>query len=231
MTQQDVFLNGIILTFILITVIFAIRYYKLLSIITKEYKEAKNVVSTIIFTFKRNQDKQNQTIDRLANDVETAQSGVDRLNNNLLGIEERIKNLLIQTQTTPELYKKIIEEASLIKKEVSRVAQNQDNLQKQLNELDEKLRNIGKNENVPTTIDENQPLTKSTETEKVVIQFLIEGPKTAPEVEQKIGKTREHTARLMKKLWQEGYIERDTNKIPYVYRVTEKLKNLEVKTN
>ena len=40
---------------------------------------------------------------------------------------------------------------------------------------------------------------------------------------EKIGKTREHTSRLMKKLWQEGYIERDTNSIPFIYRPTKEL--------
>jgi len=45
----------------------------------------------------------------------------------------------------------------------------------------------------------------------------------APKVEKKIRKTREHTARLMKKLWQEEYIERDTNRKPFTYRPTKKL--------
>ena len=49
---------------------------------------------------------------------------------------------------------------------------------------------------------------------------------TAPKVEKKIGKTREHTARLMKKLWQEGYIERDTHRMPFRYRPTKRLKKL-----
>ncbi len=31
-----------------------------------------------------------------------------------------------------------------------------------------------------------------------------------------------------KKLWQEGYIERDTHLIPYVYRITENLKKIDL---
>jgi len=69
---------------------------------------------------------------------------------------------------------------------------------------------------------------KLTETENIVLQFLLsEGPKTAREVEAKIEKTREHTARLMKKLWQEGYVERETHKIPFTYRAAGALRNLE----
>jgi DNA-binding MarR family transcriptional regulator len=78
---------------------------------------------------------------------------------------------------------------------------------------------------IEATREEKGASLELTETENQIIQFLlIEGPKTAPEVERKIEKTREHTARLMKKLWQEGFIERDTHRIPFVYRVNEKLK-------
>jgi tRNA G46 methylase TrmB len=35
--------------------------------------------------------------------------------------------------------------------------------------------------------------------------------------------TREHTARLMKKLYQGGYLERRTDKAPYAYRVKEEM--------
>ena len=48
-----------------------------------------------------------------------------------------------------------------------------------------------------------------------------EGERTAPEIREKIKLTREHTARLRNKLYKDGYLERDTNKMPYVYRLKE----------
>jgi hypothetical protein len=72
---------------------------------------------------------------------------------------------------------------------------------------------------------ESLRLTNLTETERSVLQLIIKKEaKTSSDVEQKISKTREHTARLLKKLWQEGYIERDTHRIPYIYRIPEHLK-------
>jgi len=66
-----------------------------------------------------------------------------------------------------------------------------------------------------------------TETELSVLEFLTkEGEKTAPWIKEKISLTREHTARLMKKLYREGYLERDTNKIPYVYRIKDEMKKI-----
>ena len=67
--------------------------------------------------------------------------------------------------------------------------------------------------------------TSLSETEREVLDILVkEGSMTAPKMEKKIGKTREHTARLLKNLWQEGYIEREAQRKPFIYRSTETLK-------
>jgi len=58
----------------------------------------------------------------------------------------------------------------------------------------------------------------------------LEGPKTAPEIKDRIRLSREHTARLMKKLYEEGYLERDTSKIPFKYRVKKEMEKLLKKT-
>jgi len=70
-----------------------------------------------------------------------------------------------------------------------------------------------------------------TETELRVLEILAEeGEKTAPEIRDRIKLTREHTARLMKKLYEEGYVERDSGKIPYAYRVKEEMRKILGKT-
>ncbi|HID19037.1 TPA: MarR family transcriptional regulator [Candidatus Bathyarchaeota archaeon] len=62
-------------------------------------------------------------------------------------------------------------------------------------------------------------------TEMEVLRLLyVSGPKTASEVREVIGRTREHTARLMKKLYLEGYVERSTEVIPFTYKLSEKIK-------
>ena len=66
-----------------------------------------------------------------------------------------------------------------------------------------------------------------TETELMVLETIgQEGEKTAPEIQKLIGLTREHTARLMKKLYKDGYLERDTHKMPYVYRLKEEMEKI-----
>ena len=65
----------------------------------------------------------------------------------------------------------------------------------------------------------------TTPTELQVLTMLAnEGPKSAPEIGRVVGRSREHTARLMKKLFEEGYIRRDDARIPFRYSLVERVK-------
>ena len=66
-----------------------------------------------------------------------------------------------------------------------------------------------------------EPLTG---TELRVLEFIAEaGEKTAPEIRDLTKLTREHSARLVKKLYEEGYLERDVTKAPFKYRVKDEM--------
>jgi predicted DNA-binding transcriptional regulator len=70
-----------------------------------------------------------------------------------------------------------------------------------------------------------------TDTEVSVLELLVsEGAKTAPEIKERVKLSREHTARLMKKLYEEGYLERETGKIPFKYSVKKEMEKLLKKT-
>jgi predicted transcriptional regulator len=65
-------------------------------------------------------------------------------------------------------------------------------------------------------------------TEREVLNMVMEGEGrlTAREIQQRIGKTREHTARMMNALFQDGFVERDTTARPYSYSITDKGRNI-----
>ena len=66
-----------------------------------------------------------------------------------------------------------------------------------------------------------------TPTELKVLEILsVEGDKTVREIRNRIGLTREHTGRLMKSLYDKGYVERRTDKIPYVYRIKKEMEDM-----
>ena len=66
-----------------------------------------------------------------------------------------------------------------------------------------------------------------TPTELKVLEILsTEGDKTVREIRSRIGLTREHTGRLMKSLYDKGYVERRTDRIPYVYRIKKEMEEM-----
>jgi len=66
-----------------------------------------------------------------------------------------------------------------------------------------------------------------TPTERQTVEILgREGPKAAPELGRRMRKSREHMARLMKKLYMEGYVDRESNHAPFRYKLNEKVREV-----
>jgi prefoldin subunit 5 len=79
---------------------------------------------------------------------------------------------------------------------------------------------------VPVGVVTEDTLAKLTPTEKAVLELLARGPKAAPEIGRFMTKSREHTARLMKSLFEQGFVQRETDRQPYEYRLNEKVKGV-----
>lgn len=60
--------------------------------------------------------------------------------------------------------------------------------------------------------------TSGSSTAQAVLQLLATGPKTAPEIQRQIGRSREHTARILKELYERGLVTRVETARPFVYR-------------
>ena len=54
-----------------------------------------------------------------------------------------------------------------------------------------------------------------------ILKLLHNEPKTSNEIKNAISRTREHTSRLMKKLYEMNLVERDVKNRPFRYRLTE----------
>lgn len=55
-----------------------------------------------------------------------------------------------------------------------------------------------------------------------VLKLITEGPMTSHDIQITIGRTREHTSRMMKKLFEEGFVERNMKTKPFTYYITDK---------
>jgi hypothetical protein len=62
---------------------------------------------------------------------------------------------------------------------------------------------------------------EGTETETKVLRLLVQGPRTSAQIKEEVGRSREHTARLMKALFDRGLVVRNDRNKPYVYEITE----------
>jgi len=79
-----------------------------------------------------------------------------------------------------------------------------------------------KRTNLGGVVNEGDILSSLTLTERETLTILnIEGSKAAPELGQRLRKSREHTSRLMKKLYLEGYVDRESNRTPFRYKLSE----------
>jgi Sugar-specific transcriptional regulator TrmB len=58
-------------------------------------------------------------------------------------------------------------------------------------------------------------------TTEYVLRLLNDRPMTSREVQQAIGRSREHTSRLMKRLHEYGFVNRDTSTKPFKYALAE----------
>ncbi|HYB44961.1 MAG TPA: hypothetical protein VEC92_00415 [Nitrososphaerales archaeon] len=60
------------------------------------------------------------------------------------------------------------------------------------------------------------------DTEKEIMKLLEAGPLSSVDVRKAIKKSREHTARMMKALFDRGLVTRDDSARPFVYQLTER---------
>ena len=54
-----------------------------------------------------------------------------------------------------------------------------------------------------------------------VLRLITDKPMTSRDIQITLGRSREHTSRLMKKLFEDGYVKRNSNSKPYTYSITE----------
>ena len=74
----------------------------------------------------------------------------------------------------------------------------------------------------PVTITQHQTIENEVNsTTDYIFKLLAERPRSSREVQLAIGRTREHTARLMKKLHDLGLVSRDINTKPFRYNITD----------
>ena len=69
---------------------------------------------------------------------------------------------------------------------------------------------------------QQMPNQDSHSTVDFVLRLITNKSMTSRDIQNASQRSREHTSRLMKKLYQDGYVERNTNTKPFTYSITDK---------
>jgi predicted transcriptional regulator len=214
-----------------VTVGAAIKYYKQLRRVQREYEKARESVDDIVLSFNRQIKQEADKLELVAYKVEAVSSKSDKA---LAKAEEADKKLLpleSKIGVALEDREKLLTRLDEVDKKVRDTVVSQEGLTAKISAMEEQARQFSM---VPEAkieavipIKREKVLAPLTETELSVLEMLsLEGPKTAPEIKEKIKLSREHTARLMKKLYESGYLERETGKIPFKYSVKKEMEKL-----
>jgi predicted transcriptional regulator/uncharacterized protein YukE len=119
--------------------------------------------------------------------------------------------------------KRVIEKVDGLQKNLKSVEQNVQEVRIHVDQLDDEQRRAGTSV-TPVGVVTEHTLAKLSPTEKGVLDLLVGGAKGAPEIAQLMTKSREHTGRLMKSLFEQGFLEREANRQPYEYRLNYKVR-------
>lgn len=212
------------------TVSALLLYYRRIRILNQEYNRAKGLVNNIVVSFDRQFSRQKDRVLFFAQRIEDILLDNKKVTKKVEDYEGRLSDLTKIIADVPHIEDKFLEQLNEMRSEVVDIKEAHDRVIKKLIEIEK----IKKEAYVPEVqieaaipIKRERALEPLTETELIVLEKIgKEGEKTAPEIRENIGLTREHTARLMKKLYKDGYLERDTHKMPYVYRLKEEMKKI-----
>jgi len=201
-----------------LTCAITVLYYRRIREARARYEEAKDVVGDVVVSFNKQLQGHEERLEKASYRIE----GLSAKNENAWAKVEEVgkqtKDLALKVASASEAQ-------GLLLKDIEEVKAG---LAKHISETPEaKIEAV-----IP--IKREHALAPLTETELHVLEFIAAGgEKTAPEIRDLTKLTREHSARLVKELYEEGYLERDTGKTPYRYRVKDEmlkiLKTSEVK--
>lgn len=205
-------------------------YYRRILALRQEYDSAKGVVDDIVVGVDSEFRRQKDRVLFVAQKIENVSLENKKVAEKVDEYDGRLTDLTRLMADVPHIEEKVSGQLKEMRNEVEGIKDAQDRVMRKLVEVEK----IKQRAPVPEVkieaaipIRKEKALEPLTETELMVLETIgREGEKTAPEIREKIGLTREHTARLMKKLYKDGYMERDTHKMPYMYRLKAEMEKI-----
>jgi chromosome segregation ATPase len=206
----------------------ALEYYRQIRKAQKEYEKAKSAVEDIVLSFSRELKRETDRLEIVAFKVEGIASKADVSVKKVESVEKKFVPLEDQVKGIAGNNLAISARLTDVDAKMRDVEASQEMLKGKITALDEQIQKFSEIPEIRSEtvipIKRDKAMAALTDTELTVLEMLsMEGPKTAPEIKERVQLSREHTARLMKKLYEKGYLERETGKIPFKYSVKEEM--------
>ena len=211
-----------------ITAVTGVRYYRLMHKARFEYEKARDIVEEIVRSFKRELRRDNEKLDSIGFEIEGNSARIEAATKRVEDFDKKLPQLDRQLATVSDVAQKTSDAFTETGNRVIALAQEHESLKSRIAALQEQIQKLSTVPEVKIEpvipIRRDKAMASLTETEVAVLEMLAaDGAKTAPEIKAKVQLSREHTARLMKKLYEEGYLERETGKIPFKYNVKKEM--------
>ncbi len=204
-------------TLALFMVILAASYifHQRIKMAQTEYEESKSTVRNITMGFTRQVKKMETDLDRIEHEANNARYMADQaLKATQAGNDAELKGL--------EKVKDLSERVDTIEKSIQDMRTDLTRLSAQ-----PRLAPVAIRVDAPIPVQGEDIFQQLTETEMEVLEMIVDLDEgTVPEIREKIDRTREHTARLLKKLYDRGFIDRNTSSMPYRYSIRKEIRDL-----
>lgn len=220
----------VVTALLLVTMGASALYYKRIRRVREEYEEAKSIVGDIVVSFNRQFRRQENGLRAVTHKIEILSSENEKVVRKVEEYDKQLVDLANIIEDVPAIEQKMSTQIEEMNRKVGDIKAAQNNMMQRIAEVEKIKYKVQVPEakiEAAIPIKKEKALAPLTETELIVLETIAkEGEKTAPEIREKIKLTREHTARLMKKLYVDGYLERATHKMPYTYRLKEEMQKI-----
>jgi len=208
-----------------------VLYYRRIRKAYKEYDEAKSVVNDVIISFNKQLRTHEKRLNVVAHKTELTASQSEKTAKRMEEYEGRLATLTTKMKPISKVEQRVSAEIENMGKRMTEISTKQEGIMQRIQEVEKAKRKPAVTPEAKIEaaipIKRERALAPLTQTELSVLEILAtEGRKTAPEIRERVKLTREHTARLMKKLYEEGYLERNVQKIPYAYSVKKEMQKI-----
>jgi len=201
---------------LLVTVAASIIFYRKIKEATTEYDGSKEYIRNITFGFTRQVNRLQQDVAKVENEAATARMVASEAFRNsgeakeatLRGLEaiKMMQDRVESTESTVESLKKEVQKLATAPKQRLVIRQDIE---------------------APIPVQQGNVLAQLTETELSALKKIAElGEGAVPEIKEHLGTTREHTARMLKRLYESGFVDRSTNAMPYRYSIRKEIRDL-----